>query len=259
VKRIFQMGRIGLAGLAFLSFGLGGLLFALILLPLLRWKHRGQPDLARAAACQRWVQRSFVLLHAYMRVCGLLDFDPRRTADRTPGSRFVIVANHPTLVDVSAIIAVFGRSACVAKTPIFRAPVIGSIVRSCGYLDGGGGDPFAGASVVRQALERLAEQMPIVIFPEGTRSPQGSLHPFQRGAFEIACRARVPVLPIFIRCEPAALGKGRAWYDIPPRTAEFTLTPLPVMHPDEFGGDATKMTAASEAVFRQQLNPPGDV
>ena len=196
----------------------------------------------------------FILLHDYMRLCGLLHFDPRKVEGRAPGARFVIIANHPTLVDVTALASVYGRMTCIAKTPIFRAPVVGAIARSCAYLDGGGGDVFAGASVVTQALERLAADMPVAIFPEGTRSPLGGLHPFKRGAFEIACRANVPVLPVLIRCEPAALGKGRPWYDIPPRAATFSLTPLPLMRPDEFKGNAASMAAAAEAMFRQELN-----
>jgi 1-acyl-sn-glycerol-3-phosphate acyltransferase len=254
LKRLTLIGRVVLAGLAFLSFGLGALVLAALVLPLARWRHRGAGAIDRAVACQRGVQRSFALLFDYMRACGLLRFDPRRADARTPGPSFVIVANHPTLVDVAALSAVFGRMTCVAKTPVFRAPFVGGIVRSCAYLDGGSGDAFAGARVVTQALDRLASDMPVAVFPEGTRSPPAGLHPFKRGAFEIACRANVPVLPILIRCEPAALGKGRAWYDIPPRTAVFSLTPLTVMHPDEFEGNAARMASASEATFRERLN-----
>jgi 1-acyl-sn-glycerol-3-phosphate acyltransferase len=258
LRRVYLLGRVGLAGLAFLAFGVGALALAWLILPLSRWRHRRAPTMERAAASQRWVQRAFSFLHDYMRVFGLLRFDPRASDGRTPGASFVIVANHPTLVDVAALAALFGRMTCVAKTPVFRAPVVGAIVRSCAYIDGGSGDVFAGAGVVGQALARLAAGMPVVVFPEGTRSPPADLHPFKRGAFEIACRANVPVLPVLIRCEPAALGKGRPWYDIPPRTAVLTLTPLPVMHPAEFGGDAERMAAASEAMFRRQLNPRTD-
>src|SRR4029079_4387587 len=113
--------------------------------------------------------------------------------------------------------------------------------RSCAYLDGGDGGPFAGALVVPQALERLNAGMPVLVFPEGTRSPRDGMHPFKRGAFEIACRANVDVLPVLIRCDPPALGKGVPWYAIPPTTAFFTVTPLPRMRPSEFAGDAARM------------------
>ena len=100
--------------------------------------------------------------------------------------------------------------------------------------------------------------MPVLIFPEGTRSPEGGLRTFKRGAFEIACRANVPVLPLLIKCNPPALGKGRPWYDIPRRTARFTMTPLPPIAPVDFGRNPATMSAACEDLFRRELGfaPP---
>jgi 1-acyl-sn-glycerol-3-phosphate acyltransferase len=141
----------------------------------------------------------------------------------------------------------------VAKKPLFRLPLIGPILQACGYIDGGGGDPFSGGMVVGQGIQRVEARMPVLIFPEGTRSAEGGLHPFKRGAFEIACRASVPVLPVLIRCEPPALGKGRPWYDIPRQTARFTVTPLPALLPDDFGRDPAVMAEACENGYRSAL------
>lgn len=246
--------RAGFSGIAFLSFGLGGLLFSTLLVPILLWRHRRDPVFERAAACQRWMQRSFVLFHDFMRVTTLINYQPRTVDTRTPGARYVMIANHPTLVDITALAAAFGRMTCIAKTSILTSPLVGGLVRACAYIDGGSGDIVAGAAVIPQALDRLAADMPVAIFPEGTRSPRDGLNRFRRGAFEIACRANVPVLPILIRCDPPALGKGRPWYDVPPRSSDFTLTPLPVMHPADFGGDAAQMASAAEALYRRQLN-----
>ena len=254
LRQVYLLGRIGLAGLAFLSFWVGGLLIGSLILPLTRWRHRRGSVMERAVACQRWVQRSFVLLHAYMRVCGLLHFQPKMVDASVPGTRFVMVANHPTLVDVAALAAVFGRITCIAKRPLFRTPILGAILRSCAYIDGGNGDALSGALVVSRALELLALEMPVLVFPEGTRSPAGDLGRLKRGAFEIACRANVPLLPVVIRCEPAALSKSHAWYQIPPRTAFFTVTRLPPMLPDHFQRDAARMAASCEATFRKHLN-----
>jgi 1-acyl-sn-glycerol-3-phosphate acyltransferase len=247
-----------LAGLAFVGFWIGCVLIVVLALPIAKWRHRARPSMERAEACQRVVQRAFTVLHDYMRFCGLLHFDPRVVDPTIPNGRYVMVANHPTLVDVAALAAVFGRLTCVAKTPLFRSPIIGGVLRSCAYMDGGDGGTFAGALVVPQALERLSAGMPVLVFPEGTRSPPQGLHPFKRGAFEIACRANVDVLPVLIRCNPPALGKGRPWYDIPRRTARFTVTPLPAMQPATFAGDAALMAASCEELCRRHLGlaPP---
>jgi 1-acyl-sn-glycerol-3-phosphate acyltransferase len=253
LERVYQWVRVGLAGVAFLGAWIGALALAAIIFPLSRLRRRGQPAAERAAACQRWLQRAFVLLFDGLRLCGLLRFDPRGLDASAPGPRFVIVANHPTLVDVAAMSALFGRVICVAKPLLFRVPILGRILRDCAYLEGGETEGLAGGVVVSQAIDRIGQAMPLLVFPEGTRSPAGGMRPFRRGVFEIACRANVPVVPVLIRCEPAALGKGTPWYDIPRRTAIFTVTRLPVMSPAAFGGDAVSLTAACEATFRRHL------
>lgn len=255
---LFKWVRVGLAGLAFLGFWIFAALIAVAAVPITLLLTRGRPRFERAAACQRWIQRGFTFLHDYMRWCGLLHFNPRVVDPTVPAGGFVIVANHPTLVDVAAVSAVYGRLTCVAKTALCRSPFVGLILRASAYLDGGAGDPFAGALVVTQGVERVANGMPVLIFPEGTRSPEGGLRTFKRGAFEIACRANVPVLPLLIKCNPPALGKGRPWYDIPRRTARFTMTPLAPMAPVDFGRNPATMSAACEDLFRRELGfaPP---
>ncbi len=256
LRRLFLFARVVLAGSAFLGSWFGAGVLAVVLFPISRLRHRGQPAIERAAACQRWMQRAFILLFDYMRLCGLVHFNPRGLDTSTPARGFVMVANHPTLIDVAALSAVFGRLVCVAKPLLFRAPIIGQILRSCVYLEGGEMEGLAGGVVVNQALDRIGQGMPMLVFPEGTRSPAGGMRRSRRGAFEIACRANVPVVPILIRCEPAALGKGTPWYDIPPRTAIFTVTRLPAISPAAFGGDAGAMTEECEATFRRHLGLP---
>jgi 1-acyl-sn-glycerol-3-phosphate acyltransferase len=256
---VIQWIRVGLAGLAFLGFSIGAALIAVLAMPWWWLLHVRQPRFRRAGACQWWIKAGCTLLHDYMRWCRLINFNPRLVDRTVPAGGFVIVANHPTLVDQCALSAVFGRIICVAKPLLFRVPFVGRILRACNYLKGGESEGLAGGVVVNQALDRIAQSMPLLVFPEGTRSPRGGLRPFRRGPFEIACRANVPVVPILIRCEPLVLGKGMPWYDISLRTAILTVTRLPVMNPAAFGGDAGSLTEACEATFRRHLgleDPP---
>jgi len=257
MKRAILFVRVVLTGIAFTSFWVGGFVLVVVGFPIARWRHRRDPPMERAAGCQRWVQRAYTMLHDFMRISRLINFNPRRVDPAVPGPRYVMVANHPTLVDVCALGAVYGRLTCIAKTALFRTPVVGSILRGCAYLDSGAGDVFSAASVVGQALDRLSQSMPVLVFPEGTRSPTGNLRPFARGAFEISCRANVPLLPVLITCDPPALEKGRPWYDIPKRSSLFQVTSLPVMYPAEFGGDAASMARACEGTYRRHLGLPG--
>lgn len=256
IREIIRWGRVCLAAAAYIGFWLGGVVVSIFFLPVSWLRYRSVPRVEQAAACQRWVQRAFRVLIDFMRITGLVHFVPRSVDPTTPAGGFVLIANHPTLVDVAALTSVFGRFTCIAKTSFFRAPFLGRILRWCAYLDGGIGDPFSGIIVVKQGVERLAEGMPVLIFPEGTRSPEHELYPFKRGAFEIACRAKVPVFPVLIRCEPLALSKSKRWYQIPATTAYLTLTPLAVINPTEFGNDAAAMASACETMYRYHLNLP---
>jgi len=252
-QRLVYFARVVLAGTSFLGAWIGAAVMAVVLFPVARLRHRREPAIERAAACQRWMQRAFVMLFDYMRLCRLIDFNARHVDKSLPGPRFVMVANHPTLVDHGALAAVFGRLVCVAKPLLFRAPFVGQVVRGCAYLEGGETKGLAGGLIVNQALDRIAQSMPMLVFPEGTRSPAGGLRPFRRGPFEIACRANVPIVPVLIRCVPLALGKGTPWYDIPSQSAVLTVTRLPPMDPAAFGGNAGAMTEACEEMFRRHL------
>jgi len=255
-RRLWQITRAVRSGTSFLGAWIGAIVMATVLFPLSRLRHRHEPAIERAAACQRWLQRAFVMLFDYMRLCGLIDFNPRRVDTSTPGPRFVMVANHPTLVDHGALAAAFGRLVCVAKPLLFRAPIIGQVVRGCAYLEGGEAEGLAAGLIVNEALDRIAQSMPMLVFPEGTRSPEGGLLRFRRGPFEIACRANVPIVPVLIRCNPLVLGKGTPWYDVPSKIAVLTLTRLPPMTPAAFGGNAGAMTEACEEIFRRHLGLP---
>src|SRR3954467_13939749 len=100
---LFKWVRVGLAGLAFLGFWIFAALIAIAAVPLTLLLTPRRPRFERAAACQRWIQRGFTFLHDYMRWCGLLHFNPRVVDPAVPVGGFVIVANHPTLVDVAAV------------------------------------------------------------------------------------------------------------------------------------------------------------
>jgi 1-acyl-sn-glycerol-3-phosphate acyltransferase len=102
------------------------------------------------------------------------------------------------------------------------------------------------------ALERLRAGVPILIFPEGTRSPERRLHRFHPGAFQIAARAGVPLVPLLITCDPPTLKRGAPWYCVPERTVELRVTQLPSLPPSE--GDAGRDAERARRVFDERLH-----
>jgi 1-acyl-sn-glycerol-3-phosphate acyltransferase len=144
---------------------------------------------------------------------------------RGPGPRLV-VANHPTLIDVIAIIACMPQADCVVKGAHWRNPLMRAIVRGADYIPNTDGD-----GLVSTCVERLREGRSLLLFPEGTRSPEGRLGAFHRGAAHIALRSGCDVLPVTIRCDPPAFTKGARWHDVPDRIIELTVEvrdPFPV-------------------------------
>jgi 1-acyl-sn-glycerol-3-phosphate acyltransferase len=186
-----------------------------------------------------------------MQACGLLRYDPRSVRLELPRGAFVLVANHPTLVDVTALVSACPDAVSIAKSSMFRSPLVGRLLRYCDHVDAGDGSPFGGAAVAEKALALLRAGTPVLIFPEGTRSPERGLGEFRPGAFEIAARACVPVVPAFITCDPPTLMRGRAWYEVPDRMATMTVTQLPVLRPPY--GLARDVASALRAVYLERM------
>ncbi len=238
ISRIRAVALAMATGVCFLGFWLGSWLLSWAILPLVGLALRRRPALERARRCQTIVGHGFRLFLGGLRLTRTLVFRPRTVTLELPDGPFVMIANHPTLIDVTAIMAVVPRICCVAKRPLFESPLAGPLLRACGHIEGGDGGLTDGAIVMEQAAKRLAQGQPVLIFPEGTRSPAGGLRRFKPGAFEIALRAGVPVVPLHLTCEPPTLMKGLAWYALPKHTAMYNLEPLPTVQPEALAGDA---------------------
>lgn len=246
-----QALRVALAAGAFVGFGLGGALLSWLVLPL------ASCDFDRARRqrrCQRIVQATFVLFHDYMRVCGLVEYDPRRAPRALPDGPLVLVANHPTLVDVTALIAAYGELCVVAKRSLFWNPLIGPLLRLCGHIVGGQPGFGISAQVVEQAVARLRQGHRVLMFPEGTRSPEGGLRRFRAGAFSAAFEADVPLVPLAITARPSGLRKGQPWYAIPTTAIELTITPIEPLESSAYAR-ARDLLAATRQRIEQALQP----
>ena len=186
----------------FALFGIGALVISPIVLALGR-PDRGQPVVRAAwrlaAAAFAWLG----LVRVENDGCG-----------RPSGS--VIVANHPSLIDVVLLVAMFPRTLYVAKRGLKSNPFLAAIVRATALPDD--------ATLPEAAAPFLARGWNVLIFPEGTRSPApDQLGPLRRGAAQLALRTNSPVACVRIDVSRRLLGKGQRPWDVGDRTVSFRL------------------------------------
>jgi 1-acyl-sn-glycerol-3-phosphate acyltransferase len=246
LRLLAQVFRGVLVASAFFFFWSGATLLAWTLCPVLRIAVRDEGR--RWRFCRRIVRAAFRCFHSYMRTLTLLDAAVVAPAPLGPGP-VVAVANHPTLVDVTAILSEYDDLCCVVKPSLIRNPFVGRLLQMCGHIDGGDGGAMSGAAVMQEALRRLEAGISVLVFPEGTRSPPNEMHAFRRGAFEVASRARVPVRPLVLTCTPPALSKGVPFWRQPSRMALLRIQLLPLVDVT----DARAATVAIEGAHRQRL------
>jgi 1-acyl-sn-glycerol-3-phosphate acyltransferase len=202
-------------GLLFALFGIGGFVLATLVIPALGWL-RGERDDHELRA-QRIVHQSFRLFTWFGSFLRLLALEERGTERlREPGQ--LVVANHPSLLDVVYLISRMPQADCVVKRALWRNPLLRFVVRICGYIPNDGGE-----SVVNACSERLGRGRSVILFPEGSRSPYGRLGAFQRGAAYVALASKCAIVPVVIQLRPPALKKGQPWYALPNERLRFSL------------------------------------
>jgi 1-acyl-sn-glycerol-3-phosphate acyltransferase len=208
-KRLNHAWRVLATGISFAAFGIGGLLLRTFVFPLLQVCVRN-PQRRRYVA-RRWVQRSFAAHIELMRGLGVLTYEIHGR-ERLQRDSLLVLANHPTLIDVVFLVSLLPNADCVVKSAVARNPFMRAPVRACGYIVNNDG-----AGLVDDCIAAVRAGGTLVIFPEGTRSTPGYPLRLRRGAAYIALRGGLDVTPVRISCAPSTLTKEQKWYSVPNR------------------------------------------
>ena len=228
--------------LTLLFFGLFG--FALSLLGLVAGL---LPSTARTErGFQRLIHRLFALFVWWVDLARFVHIRlPARVPTTTGGTGLVYVANHPSLIDITCVLARVPEAMCVFKPAIRRNPVLGAAARRAGYLANDGG-----FEVLREAARRVASGHSIVIFPEGTRTPAGGgVQTFKPGFVLVARRAGAPLQLVRLRCSPPLMTKDIPWWRAPEVGTKYELVLGPRLEVTP-AADTAAATAEIEAWFR---------
>jgi 1-acyl-sn-glycerol-3-phosphate acyltransferase len=168
---------------------------------------------------QNLVHVLFRLYIALLWTLRLIDVEIEGRERLGTGPARIIVANHPSLLDVVLLMALVRRAQCVVKHELWQNPYLGRLVRGAGYIR----NDLESAALIEACRAALASGNHLIIFPEGTRSVPGEPLRFRRGFANIATCLGAEVQPVTITCSPATLTKGEKWWAIPKRRPRFRV------------------------------------
>lgn len=149
-----------------------------------------------------------------------------------PGTTYVMVSNHQSMVDILVVFLLFTHFKWVSKAELFNLPFIGWNMYLNRYVRLHRGRSDSIKKMYRACERHLNEGSSVFLFPEGTRSETGVMRPFKDGAFVLATRLGVPILPIAIRGSRDALPKNSLNFHGRTDVEIEVLAPIP---PTEFG------------------------
>jgi 1-acyl-sn-glycerol-3-phosphate acyltransferase len=119
----------------------------------------------------------------------------------------VIVANHASLIDILVLFGLYRQFKWVSKASNFKLPIIGWVMRLNRYVYLVRGDRTSVIAMMNECRDLLAHKVPVLIFPEGTRSATRGLQGFKDGAFSLAMETGAPVIPVAVHGTGEALPK----------------------------------------------------
>jgi 1-acyl-sn-glycerol-3-phosphate acyltransferase len=251
--RLDYVWRFCATGMAFAMFGACGVLFSVLVFPLAwLWPHR----VSRQRAVTTVIHWFFLALVAMLRRVGVMELDVSGSDALRTGDPAIVVANHPTYLDVMVLLSLTPRACCVVKNAHWSNPCFWGIVRAAEYVSNA--DP---AELVEAGARQLAAGYTMIIFPEGRRSPAPNrLHAFSRGFAHMALKAGAPIVPVLMDCDPPAFTKQMRWYDVPARAFRMRVSVLEPLGVEQLAAHDTtpalaarSVTSAIEAHITQHL------
>jgi 1-acyl-sn-glycerol-3-phosphate acyltransferase len=218
MNRLGQIWR-GFGTALFLSLiGLGGTVMTLTVFPLVALFCRSSER--RHLAFRKIIHLAFRAYCAAIHGLGVarIEFVDAHRLKTLRGH--LLIANHPSLLDVVMIIASTPNVQCIVKAALWKHPFFRLTVGGAGFIR----NDMEPESLMRACRDALRNGQNLIIFPEGTRTVPGSLPQLHRGFANLAIHAQVNLQLITITCTPPVLFKGHPWWHVPKRRSHFRLS-----------------------------------
>ena len=147
---------------------------------------------------------------------------------------YIFMSNHQGSYDIFALLGHLPyQFKWLAKKELFSIPFFGWTMAAAGYISIDRGGTRDTVEAMNEAAQKIRDGMSVVIFPEGSRSPDGSIQPFKKGGFTLAIKSKVPIVPVAISGSRAIMPKDKL-------TATSGEIRILVAHPIETENSALK-------------------
>lgn len=138
-----------------------------------------------------------------------------------PGTSYIVTPNHQSNTDILALVLVLPtRFRWVLKKSLLRIPLFGWALGRTGAIAIDRSNRSQSVESLRRAPEKLKGGWSVLIYPEGTRTPDGQLLPFKKGAFMMAVQTGIPILPVTTNGAFKVLPRDTIWF----RPGHITVT-----------------------------------
>ncbi len=159
-----------------------------------------------------------------MSVCGLISVTIKNPDVLKASKGQIIVANHPSLIDVVILISLLPQGDCIVKQALGKNFFLKNVVKTAYIIASADMD-----DLFADCQKSLNDGNSLLIFPEGTRTVPNKKSKLSRGAAHLAINAQVDILPINISCSPPGLLKHQKWYDVADKELTFVLEAKPII------------------------------
>lgn len=171
-----------------------------------------------------------------------------------PGQHYVYISNHASAFDIPALVCgIPDDIRFVLKKELTRIPIWGWALKYGHYITIDRGKARDAMKSLDEAAGRIRKGASVILFAEGTRTRDGKLQPFKRGAFTLAAKAGIPIVPVTINNTFKIMRKG-SWR-ISPADIHLVLgAPVPTEGVTDREGEQRLMNAVREEITKHYVD-----
>lgn len=175
--------------------------------------------------CRDLVRVSWGFFIKVTKICGYLDYKFELT--KLNGGSNLVIANHPSLLDVVFLVSKFKRINCIVKGELGKNIFLFAAIRACNYIPNTNNEEF-----LQKSVDVLKSGENLLIFPEGTRTKEEII--FHKAAAYMGIKGASNVLCVGINMAPRSLRKNEPWYKTPDEKIRYVFKELKKFEVSEF-------------------------